>query len=188
MGFPVREAAGRRRAEQEGYDPPPRTWRPLTKNPADFEVLVDGKRQSFRSMERATEEETEIVHLWRQRFPAGVPVRVSHRYRASPDGMSVGPGAADVEVWQRLARRYCVGPGMAAAKDVVPITRVRYVLTTGANWSGPIRHFHLVLKKKKAQQKVSLCLDGLVKTSPTTFELDQRDFTPTADLQLIFFE
>jgi len=27
-----------------------------------------------------------------------------------------------------------------------------------------------------------------VKTSPTTFELDRRDFTPTEDLRMAFFE
>jgi hypothetical protein len=27
-----------------------------------------------------------------------------------------------------------------------------------------------------------------VKTSPTTFELDRRDFTPNADLNLVFID
>jgi hypothetical protein len=187
VGFPIRVAYGIERADEDGAEPlPSREWRATKRNTSDFQVLVEGKRQSFQSLERWSDQEYELVHLWRQRFPAGATVRISHQYRASPDGMSVSAGTS--EDWQKLG--YCVGPKLAAVlgRDTHPFTRVRYVLTTGANWSGPIRHFRLVLERIKPRQRISLCLDGLERTSPTTFQLDRKDFTPTEDLNVVFIE
>ena len=48
--------------------------------------------------------------------------------------------------------------------------------------------FFLVLKKTKRQQRVSLCLNGLVKTSPTAFVLEKRDFVPEQDLDIVFLD
>jgi hypothetical protein len=62
------------------------------------------------------------------------------------------------------------------------------VLVTGANWSGPIRHFRLVLERTKPRQKISLCLDGLERTSATTLQLDRKDFTPAEDLNVLFID
>ena len=71
--------------------------------------------------------------------------------------------------------------GRAQAED-----HVDYVLHTGANWAAPIGRFHLTLDKGDPKTLISVCLQGLRKTSPTRFELERRDFTPKGDLNVLF--
>lgn len=37
---------------------------------------------------------------------------------------------------------------------------LRYVLTTGKNWNGPIKDFQLTIRKQAPSDILSLCLDG----------------------------
>jgi hypothetical protein len=61
-----------------------------------------------------------------------------------------------------------------------------YILTTGANWSGPIGKFKLTIDKSKPQDFVSFCGKGMKKVGPTTFEISATDFTPDKDLHVLF--
>ena len=63
--------------------------------------------------------------------------------------------------------------------------RIAYVLTTGANWAGPIGDFHLVVDKGAPDSLVSFCGDGVKKISPTQFELRHANFTPSRDLNIL---
>jgi len=63
--------------------------------------------------------------------------------------------------------------------------RISYILKTGANWSGPIKDFKLVIDKGKPDRLVSFCLDGVKKISPTAFEVRMKDFTPDRDLKIL---
>lgn len=63
-----------------------------------------------------------------------------------------------------------------------------YVLTTGANWKGPIGDFRLVVDKGKAGSLVSFCAEGVKKISPTQFEWRRKDFTPTQDLYILIVD
>ena len=64
---------------------------------------------------------------------------------------------------------------------------LRYILVTANNWQGPIKDFHLTIKKQEATDLVSLCFEGdLKKTSPLTFEFQQKNFKPSHDLNLLF--
>ena len=136
-----------------------------------------------------------------QVFPAGKPIRVSHAYKPLAGG-SVGsilsPGLRDMpdvrkEVTAYRAK-YCIDDafvrGFDAArgkkKDVLqPDVWLSYVLTSGANWNGPIRSFRLVVDKGDPKNMVSFCADGVKKISPTRFEVVYRDFTPTRDLNVL---
>jgi len=53
-----------------------------------------------------------------------------------------------------------------------------YILSTAATWKGPIGHFHLTLDKRDARNVLSVCWQGLKKTSPTTFEFTADNFAP----------
>ena len=63
--------------------------------------------------------------------------------------------------------------------------RISYILTTGANWAGPIKSFRLVVDKGYPDNIVSFCGDGVRKTSPTTFEMTKTDFTPARNLSIL---
>lgn len=185
VGFPVRIP------RDEGADEDdvvrPREWTPLDgRDPTFFQLTVDGETRRFRSLWRGSQAEVEILHVWDQTFPPGTPIRVSHRY--FPSGRRFGPAGAGDPRWKKLAREYCVGPKLATTMRHATLIPVTYILTTGANWSGPIRRFHLILRKSTSEQRVSLCLDGLKKTSDTTFELERSNFTPTSDLRLVFLD
>ena len=138
-----------------------------------------------------------------QTFPPGKPVAVEHRYRTSV-GMSFDSvlrqglrqnKALESEV-QRYKANYCIlddflrsidklAGGDEANKARILERRISYVMTTGANWAGPIKNFHLVVDKGQADRIVSFCGDGVKKISATAFELRANDFTPARDLNII---
>jgi hypothetical protein len=63
--------------------------------------------------------------------------------------------------------------------------RINYVLRTGANWSGPIGQFHLVVDKGDPGNLVSFCGQGVRKTSDTKFEMTKTNFSPEGDLAVL---
>lgn len=139
----------------------------------------------------------------KQVFAPGQVVNVEHRYKTSlgasqdtvlrkalrnSDGMS-----ATIE---RYRKDYCLpddffgGLDKLAGSDPantakVQERRIAYVLKTGANWSGPIKNFRLVVDKGKPDRLVSFCFDNVKKISPTAFEASLENFTPTQDLKIL---
>jgi hypothetical protein len=63
---------------------------------------------------------------------------------------------------------------------------LEYVLKTGANWSGPIRNFRLVVDKGSPKNLVSFCGKGIRQISATQFGFRASDFTPTSNLSVLF--
>ena len=64
-------------------------------------------------------------------------------------------------------------------------SRVRYVLTTGANWARPIGDFRMVIDKLSPSNLVSFCGTGVRRISPTQFEVRYRNFTPRQDVAVL---
>jgi len=144
---------------------------------------------------------TSIVR--QQSFPPGKPVTVEHRYRTSV-GMSFDTilrqglrrnKNLESEV-QRYKSKYCVDDnflkqvdGLKAAdkpgKPRLIERRISYVLTTGANWDGPIKDFHLVVDKGNADRIASFCGQDIKEISPTQLEVRAVDFTPKQDLEIL---
>ncbi|WP_404947009.1 DUF4424 domain-containing protein [Rhizobium terrae] len=140
------------------------------------------------------------AYWWKTKFPAGKPVRVSHRYKPSVGGTVAmtfvdqgkpGPNHKD------YVERYCIDqPFMktaakleaAAGKSGPNYTEqwVSYILTTGANWGGSIGKFKLTIDKGREQDYVSFCGTGIKKIGPTTFEMSATDFSPEKDLHVLF--
>ncbi len=137
---------------------------------------------------------------WTQRFPTGRDVEITHSYNpAPPGGIFVWPDKqTDIDTYQReLIDNYCIdagtqkairnrlhtpgaefsGAGMALYLD--------YVLTTANTWNGPIGTFHLTIDKGHPRNVLSLCINGIRKTSPTTFEIEKKNFRPDRDLRLL---
>jgi Domain of unknown function (DUF4424) len=66
-------------------------------------------------------------------------------------------------------------------------SEVSYILTTGANWKGPIGDFRLTIDKENPKAVLSLCMSGLNKIGLTTFELQRTNFIPKEDIRFVIF-
>ncbi|WP_165821549.1 DUF4424 family protein [Falsiruegeria mediterranea] len=131
------------------------------------------------------------TYYWSQTFPAGKTVHVRHAYRPIAGAFFI----ADPQLRDFSPADFCMSAGekkgvlnrlKKANHGALLASQVRYVLTTGANWQGPIGQFHLIVDKARPEALVSLCFDGLKKTAPTRFETTIRNFVPTQDLDLLF--
>lgn len=140
-----------------------------------------------------------------QTFPAGKDVVVEHVYNpvvggtlGSLYGMSRDSFSEDMTAYRaEQDAEYCVDPAFEAAVErmqnppggepalFIVENTLGYVLKTGANWARPIGTFHLTIEKDEPSQIISLCMDGLRKTSPTRFEATFTDFTPTEDIRIL---
>ena len=135
-----------------------------------------------------------------QTFPAGRDVVVEQRYRPIVGG-SVGStlliestDRATVAERRRMIRTYCVDDAFQRAahealrrsgQPYVPEQRLSYVLTTGANWAGPIGRFHLTIDKGAPGNLMSVCAPDIHRTSPTRFELERSNYTPRSNIQIL---
>ena len=133
----------------------------------------------------------QTTHYWEQTFPSRRELVIEHRYKPSV-GTSVGTEAETAE----HRKRYCIGRDLlralerarrGAPSDFLPFSeqRIEYILTTGANWAGPIRDFRLVVDKGDPRNLVSFCGNGVKKISPTQFEMRERDFMPEHNLYVL---
>ncbi|MGJ7040615.1 hypothetical protein J2Y63_003880 [Shinella sp. BE166] len=143
------------------------------------------------------------VYWWRTTFPAGKEVKVQHRYKPSVGG-TVGisfleEGAAKGERYEDYVKRYCIEENivrraqqsekdMQAGKPYLFENWISYILTTGANWSGPIKDFSLTIDKGAPENLVSFCGEGIKKTGPTTFEMKAKDFTPANEIDILLLK
>lgn len=123
------------------------------------------------------------IFYWKQHFPAHQIVTIKHRYKPSSGGSM---GFPDEE-------KFCIDSPTNNRMNHIEFqgySYLDYILTTGANWNGPIRSFHLILEKKTPSEIISLCLPGLQlkKTSRTTFEAWATNFTPRNDLSILFID
>lgn len=139
-----------------------------------------------------------LRYHWTQTFPAGSAVGISHSYlNRSPGGLFSWTHPAD-EYRQADVEQYCIddGTSKAMAKTLLRIengeemtmgvsNNISYVLRTANSWAGPIGHFKLTLDKGAEENIISLCADGLEKTSPTTFVMEKTDFIPDRDLEIL---
>ena len=64
-------------------------------------------------------------------------------------------------------------------------TWLGYVLSSGANWKGPIKDFRLVVDKGAPDKLISFCMSGVKKISPTQFEVKKKNFEPKNDLNIL---
>lgn len=144
-------------------------------------------------------------------FPAGEPVTVEHSYRpvtgryflvksslgdpAETETYCIDSGtkkALGNVIRKAAAATYAADPdGNPGLKNepldgVAYSAVVQYILTTANNWAGPIGDFRLTIDKGAPGNVVSLCQDGLVKTSPTTFTFEATDYVPERDLAILF--
>ncbi len=139
------------------------------------------------------------TYYWNQTFPAETEVFVEHEYRPSVGGSAnpmIGLEEVGAKVDGGVKQRYCIDDRFVAAvrrarKRLNPSTgylsehRLEYILTTGANWAGPIGKFRLVVDKEAPENLVSFCASNVKKISPTRFEVQKTNYWPEQQLDVL---
>ena len=135
----------------------------------------------------------ETTYHWLQRFPAGVPVVVEHRYKPSVGGTVGTLLGSDPDA--ETVRTYCVDSALLATLRRAEAKKVfysegwlDYILVTAGNWKKPIGKFRLVIDKERPEDLVSFCGEGVRKIAPTRFEMTRTDWRPERDLSILFLE
>jgi hypothetical protein len=141
---------------------------------------------------------------WTQKFPHQKTVVIEHSYQPVT-GQSFFTTAyhkrtdkklfgdidycIDERTWATLAARTGGNGKPDEGTRLMNTYETGYILSTAANWQGPIGKFHLTLDKLKPDNILSLCWDGeLKKTGPTTFEFSKDNYAPKRDINLVVME
>ncbi len=134
---------------------------------------------------------------WMQVFPAGRIVNVEHDYKPVVGGSYIiTDGDHSVARLKAEFQRFCLDERGARgilrrvkmAKQTgkgMGTSFIDYILTTGANWKGTIGTFKLTIDKGKPGNLVSLCMNGMRRTGPTSFVTMRRNFEPKRDLSIL---
>jgi len=146
---------------------------------------------------------TWVTFHWQQRFVPGVTV-IEHQYDPVMGFFPIWPkddrwhggleGPPD-----QLAKTYCIGgdddTALRAASDRTGNVYARtlsYILTTGANWAGPIENFNLVIDaaavpgQRETIRYVLGCAEfPLVRRGPLRLEGSARNYVPKSELRLL---
>jgi hypothetical protein len=146
----------------------------------------------------------QTTYYWEQTFPAKAETAIAHRYKPSVGGsVQTALGSPDEakEPWyEEYKEKYCFNNEFLAALERArknanstfgaPFAeeRIDYILKTGANWSGPIKEFRLVVDKGTADNLVSFCGDDVKKLSETRFEMKKSDYTPDGNLSVLILK
>lgn len=133
-----------------------------------------------------------VRYFWEQVFKAGQNLKIHHDYTPVT-------GGSVYYVSDELIADYCIDAGtrkamekvaataMAAGSNLyVILTDLEYVLRTANTWKGSIGKFRMTLDKEDPKAIVSLCAEGLKKTSPTTFVLEKTNYNPSQDIRVLF--
>lgn len=135
------------------------------------------------------------TYYWQQTFPAHQEVSIDHRYGPSVwDGLPMT--ASDLFQDARKlgigpsTDRFCINSVVLNAMDRTTNLMwerhiLEYILTTDANWSGPIKDFRLVVDKESTNNLVSFCAQGVRKIGPTQIEIRISNFMPTSNLSIL---
>ena len=146
----------------------------------------------------------QTTYYWEQTFPANAETIVDHRYRPSI-GASVqtslgSPDEAKEPWFEDYKNKYCLQSDFLAAvererkaansKFGAPFTeeRIDYILKTGANWSGPIKDFRLVVDKGEAENLVSFCGEDVKPIGDTKLEMKKTDYAPEGNLSILILK
>jgi Domain of unknown function (DUF4424) len=136
----------------------------------------------------------------RQIFPAKSTTTVQHRYVPIAGGSvaaALEPEYRKQDWGQSQIRRYCIENSWLKAFDrererrrtrSLPSYSERwlgYILSSGANWKGPIKDFRMVIDKGKPETLVSFCAQGVTKISPTQFEVRKKNYEPKQDMNIL---
>jgi len=142
------------------------------------------------------------AYHWTQSFPAHGQVEIAHEYKpvlggglrnasslADPKGNGLPPGfCGSPEAAAEAAKL----PGHAADNTMeqggpLVMRWLSYVLSTGANWAGPIGQFSLEIKQGKADIVSPCPIPGLsLRRQDRSLIGEAADFMPRSDIKLLY--
>ena len=132
-----------------------------------------------------------IAFYWFQTFPAGKALHVEHRYRPVPGHSFITQESlddADIKdgfCLDQTLRQQVKTLLKATPDETMRGTELRYVVTTGSNWLGPIGHFSLRIEKGAPDNIVATCWKGLKPSGGDALVFEADDFQPEDDLRLL---
>ncbi len=142
---------------------------------------------------------TLATYHWMQVFAPGVTI-IEHRYRPIPGGFFLTvengkPKGGALGTPDDLAAAYCLGQPhietiqrwtTSTADKYVYATTLAYILSTGANWAGPIEHFHLTIDGGPTARLISACAEvPLTASGPSRLEGRMDNFRPRNELGVL---
>lgn len=156
---------------------------------------VEKKAVTGKNQDDQEKEKIQLTYFWRQTFPARTVITIVQSYTPIT-GSSIGFSAGDWMVSDDYKKTYCIDASFiqslqkSFAVGSPQILRwsdrhISYILTTGANWSGPIRDFRLVVDKGSTKNLISFCGESIKKIGPTRFEMRKRNFRPERGLDVL---
>jgi hypothetical protein len=136
------------------------------------------------------------TYHWKQTFPPDREVTVEHQYvpivgHWVSNNWFAKPESNMASVVAKERKEYCVDDKFVSAVrsnkqgNGFLSNYLKYVLTTGANWAGPIGDFKMTVDKGAAANMVSFCGENVQKLSPTTFQVHYTNFTPKQDVSVL---
>ena len=131
------------------------------------------------------------TYYWQQTFPAHQEVVINHRYLPSVGETVPMPSVNLMDVLHsQYYSQYCADTPFLTAVSKPSNAMweqhyLKYILVTGANWSGPIKNFRLVVDKGSPDNLISFCGQGVHKIGPTQFEIRASNFIPTSNLSVL---
>ena len=137
-----------------------------------------------------------IIYFWKQNFPAKKETIIRHTYSPVCGATQYWTNeSVDYEWWMPSVGKYCTKDDIRKwIKSNYPSdcflypNWVSYILKTANTWDGPIKDFTLEIKKDP-QEKVLLCNDlPSGETTLTKININVKNYTPTADLIVYYFE
>lgn len=165
--------------------------------------------------------EKQVHYHWTQTFPKGQKTHIEHSYRPARGSFFLQPdpekslGENLVEQIISRARHMQESCAWSSIKNVhfpawlanefqhmpkskksadghmIMFYEVDYILTTGANWDGPIRDFTLTIEYPKGGAVASCAVFDFappINTGKNTLQFHAKNFTPTRELKVLFGE
>jgi len=150
------------------------------------------------------------LYFWTQVFPARKDVIIHHTYQpisTMSEGFNIQ--SYDEKTMQRLPleligganarypkhaanlKQYCMTDDFFAAaktRTAFKTYAIDFILKTANAWHKPIGEFTLVLETDDPENLVSICINGMKRTSPTSFEVTKYNFAPSEDLKIFFLK
>ena len=141
------------------------------------------------------------AYHWTQSFPARGQVQIAHEYKpVLGGGLRNASSLADPK--GGLPQGFCGGteaateaaklPGHAADNTMeqggpLMMRWLSYILSTGANWAGPIGQFSLEIKQGKADILSPCPIPGLsLRHEGRSLTAVASDFTPHSDIKIVY--
>jgi Domain of unknown function (DUF4424) len=143
-----------------------------------------------------------VQFYWTQHFPVGKTVELTQTYSPVVGGsfitrnydgsLSIKPYCGRSADLAQIKRVQESGHQIQENNPQNEITfyenSIDYILTTARNWRGSIGNFRLSIQADTPEDMVLTCFPGIRKVSPTLYEVDIKNFSPSKELSVLILK